>query len=181
MNSLTICSMFLGLILISQSPFEANATLLDLGGGGGVPLVSLLCDGSSNKVECSKVLSSPQTAQAKNWTELSKAVAEIAIKKVVEGEAFLKGLAQKSKSQVLDTCADSYSSLVVTFKFCWDFADGDPHTVSYDCVTAGDLLARCDGKVNPDVTAFNRQTKFLYGLLYETITQLPNYLTKNQG
>ncbi|RHN67430.1 putative pectinesterase inhibitor domain-containing protein [Medicago truncatula] len=172
MNSLTICSMFLGLILISQSPFAANATLLDLGGGG-VPLVSLLCDGSSNKVECSKVLSSPQTAQAKNWTELSKAVAEIAIKKAVEGEAFFKKL---------DTyCADAYSSLVVTFKFCWDFADGNPSIVSYDCVTAGDLLRGCDVNVNPDVTAFNRQTKFLYGLLYETITQLPNYLTGNQG
>jgi hypothetical protein len=125
---------------------------------------------------------SPQTAQAKNNKELSKAVAEIAIKKAVEGEAFLKGLAQKSKSQALDTCATSYSSVVRDFKNCWDFADGDSNTISYDCVIAADQPTLCDsvmaGTVNPAVTALNRQTLFLCGLIYEAIFKLPNYLTE---
>ncbi|AES62323.1 putative pectinesterase inhibitor domain-containing protein [Medicago truncatula] len=181
MNSSTICSLFLGLILISQSPFAANATLLGLGGGGG-PLVSLICAASSNKVECNKVLSSPQITQAKNYKQLSKAITEIAMKKAVEGQAFLKGLAQKSKSEGLNICADScYSSVVRDFKSCLDFIDGDPDTLSYDCKVAVDEPTRCDSAmaanhiVNPAVTALNRQILFLCELIFKTIDKLPNH------
>jgi len=177
MNSSTICSLFLGLILISQSPFAANARQLDLGGGG-VPVVSVLCGSSSNKVECSKVLSSPQTAQAKNYQQLSKAVDKIAIKKAVKAEAFIKGLAQKSKSEALDTCASSYERLVQDFKSCLLFAEGDPETISYNCQLAIENINLCDRKmagVNPAVTALNRQMSFFCELIAIIMHHLPNY------
>jgi len=176
MNSSTICSMFLGLILISQSPFAANARLLGLVGGGG-PLVSLICAASSNKVECSNVLSSPQIAQAKDNKQLSIAVVEIAIKKSVEGQAFLKGLAQKNPK--LETCAGfAYDGVVGSFKSCLGEITEDPQTASYDCKVAVDGPTQCDRVmadehiVNPAITALNKQIAFLSELASKAVDKL---------
>ncbi|AES62322.1 uncharacterized protein [Medicago truncatula] len=178
MNSSTICSLFLGLILISQSPFAANARVLGLGGGGGRgPLVSLLCAASSNKVECNKVLSSPQITQAKNYKQLSKAVIEMALKKAVEGQAFLKGLAQKNPK--LETCAGfAYDGVVGSFKSCLGEITEDPQTASYDCGVVGDGPTQCDRImadahiVNPAITALNKQILFLSSLASRAVDKL---------
>jgi len=176
MNSSTICSLFLGLILISQSPFAANARHLGLGGGGG-PLVSLLCATSSNKVECNKVLSSPQIAEAKNNIQLSKAVLEMAIKKAVEGQAFLKGLAQKNPK--LETCAGfAYDGVIGSFRSCLGEITEDPQTASYDCGVVADGPVQCDRImadqhiVNPAVTALNKQILFLGSLASRAVDNL---------
>lgn len=165
MNSSTIFSLFLGFILVSQSPITTNAGRHI---GKGRALVLVFCAASPDKVECNKILSSPQILQCKNYEQFSKAVVEIAHKKAAEGQAFLKGIAQKANSPALTLCAGSaYDSTVRDFKGCLAEITVDHISASYDCAVAVDGLAQCERAlakehiVNPAITALNSQIGFL--------------------
>jgi len=170
--------MFLGLILISHSPFAANARLLlGLGEEEEGPLVSLVCAASSNKVECNKVLSSPQIAKAKNYKQLSKAMVEIALKKAMEEQALLKGLAQKNPK--LETCAGfAYDGTVESFRSSLSKINEDPQSASYYCEVAGEGPKQCNALmakyhiVNPAITALNQEILFLSELASQEVEKL---------
>ncbi|MCI09151.1 hypothetical protein A2U01_0030234 [Trifolium medium] len=123
MNSSTFCSLFLGFILISQSPLSANAR--GLGGG----LVDELCNNEfrAQYLEdknltglCYSIIgSNPEAMKAKNHFELAMAVATMAVNKAVEGQNFLKGLAAANKSQTLTSCVNfEYDNVIYHFNSC---------------------------------------------------------------
>ncbi|CAJ2629843.1 unnamed protein product [Trifolium pratense] len=161
MNSSTFCSLFLGLILISQSPLSANAR--GLGGG----LVDELCNSEyiEDKIACHSILgSNPEAMKAKNYKQLSRAILTIGINKAVEGQSFLKGLAATTKSPALTQCANfDYDGVVGSFKSSLGEIKEDTETANYDAGVAHDGPAQCDRGmeaehiVNPQVTALNRQ------------------------
>ncbi|KAL5069700.1 hypothetical protein RYX36_020587 [Vicia faba] len=171
MNSSTICSVFLGLILISQYPFAANARSHKLSHGS---LISVVCSTSTDKAECNNILGSiPQAAQVKNYRELAKVVLEMAIGKASEGQTFLKGLAAATKSPAFTRCANfDYDGVVMSFKSSLGELKKDPQTANYDAKVASDGTAQCDRGmaaehiVNPQVTALNRQIAFYSELAF---------------
>lgn len=171
MNSPTIGSMFLGLLLISQYPFAANARAHI---GLQSSLISIVCSSSSNKAECNAILgSSPLAAQAKNYRQLSKVVLEMAYNKAAAGQAFLKKLAATTKIPALTRCANfDYDGVVMSFKSSLGELKEDPQTANYDAKVASDGTAQCDRGmvaehvVNPQVTALNSQINFYSELAF---------------
>jgi hypothetical protein len=157
MNSSTFCSLFLGLILISQSPLSANARgLLGVVGGG---LVDELCNDMDDKIACHNILgSNPEAMKAKNYKELSKTILTMAINKAIEGQNFIKGLAAATKSLALTGCADfSYDNLVGDFKLTLGEITTEPYKiVSYALESIEYDVESCNND-NPQVTALNKE------------------------
>ena len=158
MNSSKLCSLFLGLILISQSPLVAKAKSHD-------DLISEICNSSSDKKTCTDILeSNSKAAKAKNYEQMSKVVLEMAYDKAAEGQNFLKSLAQSTNCPTLTECAHfDYDTAVLSFKSALGELEEDPQTANYDAKVAGDGPAQCDRGmanaqvVNADVTALNRE------------------------
>ncbi|XP_004496447.1 uncharacterized protein [Cicer arietinum] len=171
MNSSTICSLFLGLILISQS---ANAK----GHGGG--LVVTICKGATDRAACENILgSNSEISHAKSFSQLSKEVLEFAYNQAVEGQNFLKGLAQANNCPALTQCAHfDYDGAVMSFKSALAELTEDPQTANYDAKVAGDGPSQCDRGlasaqiVNPEVTALNRQILLLSEFAFLATSQL---------
>ncbi|KAI5400124.1 hypothetical protein KIW84_065161 [Lathyrus oleraceus] len=170
MNSSTFCSVFLGLILISQYPFAANARSHGLKGS----LITIVCGASSNMAECNKILgSNPHAAEVKSYRELAKVVLEMALEKASAGQSFLKGLAAETKSPALTQCANfDYDGVVMSFKSSLGELKKDPQTANYDAKVASDGPAQCDRGmaaghvVNPEVTALNSLIAFYSELAF---------------
>ncbi|KAL5069699.1 hypothetical protein RYX36_020586 [Vicia faba] len=170
MNSSTIGFVFLGLILISQYPFAANARSHGLQSD----LISIVCSASTNKAECNNILGSiPEAAQAKSTRQLAKVVLEAAYDKAAEGQSFLKGLAAATNSPAFAQCANfDYDGVVMSFKSSLGELKEDPETANYDAKVASDGTAQCDRGmaaehiVNPQVTALNRQIAFYSELAF---------------
>ncbi|XP_058740791.1 uncharacterized protein LOC131655699 [Vicia villosa] len=168
MNSSTICSVFLGLILISQYPLAANARSIR------GTLISIVCRESSNKAECNNILKSiPQATHVKNFHGLAKAVLEMAIYKAAAGQSFLKTLAASTNSPALTKCANNdYDNVVMSFKSSLGELEEDYGTSSYDAKIAGDGSDQCESAmvaandVNPQVTALNHQISFYSELAF---------------
>jgi pectinesterase inhibitor-like protein len=159
MKSSTFCSLFLGLILISQSPLSANARRL-LGGG----LVDELCNGfGGDKIACNNVLgSNPEAMKAESYDKLAEVILTMAINKAVEGQNFLKGLAATTNSKALTQCANfDYDGVVGSFKSALGEIKSDPQTANYDAGVAHDGPDTCnrglaaENIVNPQITALN--------------------------
>ncbi|CAK8573371.1 unnamed protein product [Lathyrus sativus] len=170
MNSSTVCYVFLGLILISQCPFAANARSSGLQGS----LVSIVCSTSSNMAECNNILgSNPHAAQAKSYRDLAKVVLQMAYEKASAGQTFLKGLAATNNCPALTRCANfDYDGVVMSFKSALGELKEDSQTANYDAKVASDGTAQCDRGmaaghvVNPQVTELNRQITFYSELAF---------------
>ncbi|KAI5400121.1 uncharacterized protein LOC127091135 [Lathyrus oleraceus] len=176
MKTSTICSVFLGLILISQYPFAANARSVGLRSG----LIPVVCSASSDNAQCNSILgSNPQAAQAKSFPQLAKAVLEMAYDKAAAGQSFLKALAAETKSPALIQCANfDYDGVVMSFKSSLDELKEDPQTANYDAKVASDGTAQCDRGmaaghvVNPEVTTLNSQITFYSELAFLVTNKL---------
>ncbi|WJX20584.1 hypothetical protein P8452_10123 [Trifolium repens] len=165
MKSSTFYSLFLGLILISQSPLSANARRL-LGVVRG-ELVDELCSAMDDMLikRCNNILgSNPEAMKAENYDKLSEVIITMAINEAVEGQKFLKGLAAATKSPALTECANSeFDSVVENFKnSLGDLKDkADAYEAVWDASFAHHGSDNCIYKmkaekiVNPQVTALN--------------------------
>jgi hypothetical protein len=163
MKTSTFCSLFLGLILISQSPLSANAR-------GRVPaalpgvLVNELCNGfGGDKIACLHILGTNPTAmRSRNYRQLSRVVLTLAINRAVAGQNFLKGLAAATNSKALTQCANfDYDGVVGSFKSALGEIRDDSTTANYDAGVAHDGPDTCnrglatENIVNPLITALN--------------------------
>ncbi|CAK8573369.1 unnamed protein product [Lathyrus sativus] len=170
MNSSTICSVFLGLILISQCPFAAYARSSGLQGS----LISTVCSTSSNMEECNNILrSNPHATQVKSYRDLAKIILQMAYDKASAGQTFLKGLAAKNNCPALTQCANfDYDGVVMSFKSALGELKEDAQTANYDAKVASDGTAQCERGmvaghvVNPQVTKLNRQITFYSELAF---------------
>ncbi|CAK8573367.1 unnamed protein product [Lathyrus sativus] len=171
MKTSTICAVFLGLILISQYPFAANARpSVGLHSG----LISTVCSASSNKAQCDDILgSNPHAAHANSFGQLAKAVLQMAYEKASAGQTFLKGLAAATNCPALTQCANfDYDGAVMSFRSSLEELKEDPQTANYDAKVASDGPAQCDRGmvaghvVNPQVTELNRQITFYSELAF---------------
>ncbi|KAK7391239.1 hypothetical protein VNO78_19651 [Psophocarpus tetragonolobus] len=174
MNSSILCSLMLTLCLITTLhfclPTEAKAHNRHRRLGGNPDLIDQICQQTfQDKVNCMNLLrADPATKQAKNLLEFSKAVLELALKKGIQGQNFLKGLAQKNNDPAIRECANSdYDGVVRSFKSALAELKVDPETSSYDAKVASDGSNNCAKAitnahiVNPAISSLNYQISLL--------------------
>ncbi|KAJ1424980.1 Pla a 1-like [Sesbania bispinosa] len=122
-----------------------------------------------DQVSCMNILkSNPKFMHAKNIRQLTAAFLEMAINKGIEGQNFLKGLAQTTNSPAITQCANfDYDGVVGSFRSALGELKEDPLTASYDAKVAGDGPETCDRGlasehiVNPQIIALNKQILLL--------------------
>ncbi|KAL2324647.1 hypothetical protein Fmac_023705 [Flemingia macrophylla] len=166
MNSSAACLLLvtLGLVLISQFPVATHAR--------GYPdtLVSQICKETSEMDNCMKLLTAagPSIVNAKDFTELSKAVLTLALNKGVEAQNFLKGLAQIQNSTALTQCANFYyNGMVGTFRSALGEITAGAQTANYDVSVAVDGPVFCGNLLasekinNPAIDAINQEMMLL--------------------
>ncbi|KAK7343748.1 hypothetical protein VNO77_12757 [Canavalia gladiata] len=178
MNSLAL--MFtLGLILISHSPLAVNAKGQY---GLGLDMRIQVCRQSMpDIINCMSILrSDPKILNAENYLELSQAILELALKKGIEGQNFLKELVQINDVPAIKECANlHYDGVIGSFRSALKELKEDPDTANSDAKVAGDGPDACDRAlasahiVNPDIAALNRQIKLLSNTAFQAINKLP--------
>ncbi|KAK7391240.1 hypothetical protein VNO78_19652 [Psophocarpus tetragonolobus] len=176
MNALVLS---LALILIANAP-SANGR--GHGHGHHQGLVGQICmEVMQDKGTCVELLEAadPKIAEAKDFNELSTAVLELAVSKGVDGQNFLKGLAQLNSSPALEQCAHfHYDGVVASFKSALGELKDDPQTASYDAKVAGDGPDGCDRALaaaninNPAITALNHEISLLSQVAFEAVSKL---------
>ncbi|KAK7343749.1 hypothetical protein VNO77_12760 [Canavalia gladiata] len=178
MNSLTLL-FTLSLILISHSPLGVNAK--DQSSSAMEMRIQVCRQNMPDIMNCMNILrSDPKILKAESYLELSQAILELALKKGIEGQNFLKELVQTNDVPVIKECANlHYDGVIGSFRSALKELKEDPDTANSDAKVAGDGPDACDRAlasahiVNPDIAALNRQIKLLSNTAFQAINKLP--------
>ncbi|KAK7277403.1 hypothetical protein RIF29_18555 [Crotalaria pallida] len=146
----------------------------------GINLHEELCKqaGADDNARCSQILKSES---AKDYVELSRYVLQIAVKRSIEGQNYLKGVMKTNpSSKAIKECATThYDGVVGSFKSALGELKVDPMTANYDAKVGGDGPTTCNRALaeekinNPSIAALNSDILLLSKLAYLATDKIP--------
>ena len=164
----------LSFILISSYAFLINAN------ESSATLVTKVCNNVKDTTSCLKVLQAdPQTLMAKTNCELAKFTIELAMKRALETQIFLKELMKKDNSPYLQSCAfDNYGSVIQDYEMVLSGLTRDVLLLTCDLLNTSDGVEECENQLhsqgiyNPDISSRNKETKLFIDIVYEAVDHL---------
>lgn len=139
-RTLNLLLFSLSFILIFHSPLPANAGVIEK-----------VCEEATYPDVCLGFFKvHPEFASAKDSKQLAKLVLDMAIKKAIETQEYIRGLLKTNPSPPLQHCAeDSYDSVVHSLQGALQgLSSEDPDMANYDAKTAGDDVMDCQQQLN---------------------------------
>ncbi|KAE9592521.1 hypothetical protein Lal_00028501 [Lupinus albus] len=135
----------------------------------------------SDERQCLHILNvHPKLGSAKNYNELSKNILQLALKKSIEAQNFLKEVIKTNPSAALRECATiDYDGVVASFRSSLSELKEDTETANYDAKVGGDGPTTCDRALaaekinNPAIAALNKDILLLSNIAFLATDMLP--------
>ncbi|OIW06387.1 hypothetical protein TanjilG_13575 [Lupinus angustifolius] len=128
----------------------------------------------SDEGQCLHILNvHPKLGSARNYDELSKNILQLALKKSIDAQNFLKEVIKTNPSAAIRECATiDYDGVVASFRSSLKELKEDSETANYDAKVGGDGPTTCDRALaaekinNPAIAALNKDILLLSNIAF---------------